>query len=85
MMKDVLFEKVIDHISLLLNSKNATEELRKLVILEMTVNSDCEALEYVEVLHLVILRLADFYKDPILEEIWYDYLEADDESFSDAA
>lgn len=78
--KDFLFEKVIDHISILLNSVDSRDELRKMVILEMTVNKDCQELEYVEVLHLVILRLADFYKDPILEEIWYDYLEAEDDS-----
>ncbi len=78
------FDKVINHVSLLLNSNDARDELRKMVILEMTVNSECQDLEYVEVLHLVILRLADFYNDPGLEDIWYDYLEAEDIQ-SDAA
>lgn len=75
---DHQFEKVMDHISLLLNSADVHHDVQKLLALEMTTNPDGVNLEYIELLHIVVLRLAQFYNDENLENLWYNYLEGQD-------
>ena len=76
---DKLLERVMNHVSMLLNSADVETEIQKMIALEITTNPDNASLEYLELMHIVILRLAQFYNDDELEELWYNYLECDDD------
>lgn len=78
-MTETSLDRVINHVGYLLNSSDPETELHKMVTLEMTTNPRYRDLEYVEIMHIVIMRLVEFYNDAQLEDLWYDYLDSDDQ------
>ncbi len=74
MRSDYKFEKVLDHLALILNSDDIDTDLHKLVTIEMTTNPDAIDMDYGELMHIIVLKLIDFYKDQDLERLWLDYL-----------
>ena len=80
-----LLKKFFDHLSYLMNRSDVDLELQKLMSIEITTNPQARDLEYLELLNVVILRLIDFYQDPQLEQVWFNYLDSLDQEKSDAA
>ena len=80
-----LLKNFFNHLSYLMNRSDVDLELQKLMSIEITTNPQARDLEYLELLNVVILRLIDFYQDPQLEQIWFNYLDSMDQEKSDVA
>lgn len=80
-------DKVIDQIGFLLNSVDPTEEINKMMALELTITPNAHELPYKEIMNKVVVKLVNFYQDQELEQLWTQYLlEVDEEEiFDDAA
>ena len=72
--KEELFKQILERIRTLMNTQNPHAELNKLVTLEYSTNPEAKDMGHLEVLSLVIFKLATFYGDQKLVDLWDTYL-----------
>jgi hypothetical protein len=72
--KEELFKQILERIRMLMNTSNPLAELNKLVTLEYSTNPDAKDMGHLEVLSAVIIKLATFYGDQKLVDLWETYL-----------
>ena len=76
MNSDDLLKSVFDRLQFCMACSDIDVELQKMVSMELTMNPQAKELEYFDVLHVVILRLVNFYGDEQLKQLWLSYLQS---------
>ncbi len=72
--KEELFNQILERIRMLMNTTNPLAELNKLITLEYSMNPEAQDMGHLEVLSLVVVKLATFYSDQKLLDLWETYL-----------
>ena len=72
--KEELFKQILERIRMLMNTTNPLAELNKLITLEYSMNPGAKDMGHLEVLSSVVIKLATFYGDQKLLDLWETYL-----------
>ena len=72
--QEQIFNQILERIKQLMNSPDPLGEINKFVTMEYTTNEDAREMGHLEVLSLAIVKLATFYGDQKLIDLWESYL-----------
>ena len=72
---EIAYQKFISKLGELFNSQDPETKLRKLIVMEYSLNPECIEYDYEDVVDLVLQRAAMQYSDPELWILWEEYKE----------